>query len=52
MLAKKVADAIVHSGAPATVVLLALVIAAVALAEAAVSLGTRWPVFNHVQHVQ
>jgi ABC-type multidrug transport system fused ATPase/permease subunit len=64
MLAGKVVDAIVHGAAPATVVLLSTVIAAVALAEAAVSLVTRWlsstigeglildlrtAVFDHVQ---
>ena len=66
MLAGKVVNAIVHGGPPATVVLLALVIAAVALAEAAVSLITRWlsstigdglildlrtAVFDHVQRM-
>jgi ABC-type multidrug transport system fused ATPase/permease subunit len=66
MLAGKVINAIVHGGPSATVVLLALVIAAVALAEAAVSLITRWlsstigeglildlrtAVFDHVQRM-
>jgi ABC-type multidrug transport system fused ATPase/permease subunit len=66
LLAGKVVGAIVHRSAPATVVLLATVIAAVALAEAAVSLVTRWlsstigeglildlrtAVFDHVQKI-
>jgi ABC-type multidrug transport system fused ATPase/permease subunit len=66
MLAGKVVDAIVGGGAPAVVVMLALVIAAVAVAEAAVSLVTRWlssnigeglildlrtAVFDHVQRM-
>jgi ABC-type multidrug transport system fused ATPase/permease subunit len=66
LLAGKVVDAIVHGGAPRVVVLLAGVIAAVALAEAAVSLVTRWlsstigeglildlrtAVFDHVQRM-
>ncbi|MBV9088467.1 MAG: ABC transporter ATP-binding protein [Mycobacteriaceae bacterium] len=66
MLAGKVVTAIVHGGPSATVVLLALVIAAVAVAEAAVSLITRWlsstlgeglildlrnAVFDHVQQM-
>jgi ABC-type multidrug transport system fused ATPase/permease subunit len=66
MLAGKVVDAIVGGGAPAVVVMLALVIAAVAVAEAAVSLVTRWlssnigeglildlrtTVFDHVQRM-
>jgi hypothetical protein len=42
VLAGKVVDAIVDGAAPATVVLLATVIAAVALAQAAVSPVTRW----------
>jgi ABC-type multidrug transport system fused ATPase/permease subunit len=66
MLAGKVVDAIVGGGAPAVVVMLALVIAGVAVAEAAVSLVTRWlssnigeglildlrtAVFDHVQRM-
>jgi ABC-type bacteriocin/lantibiotic exporter with double-glycine peptidase domain len=42
MLAGRVVDTIVRGGPAARVVLLALVIAAVALAEAAVCLVTRW----------
>lgn len=64
MLAGKVVDAIVRGGPASTVVVLALVIAVVALAEAGVSLLTRWlsstigeglildlrtAVFDHVQ---
>ncbi len=66
MLAGKVVDAIVRGGPASTVVVLALVIAAVALAEAGVSLVTRWlsstigeglildlrtAVFDHVQRM-
>lgn len=66
MLAGKVVDAIVRGGPAATVILLAVVIAAVALAETAVSLITRWlsstigeglildlrtAVFDHVQRM-
>jgi ABC-type multidrug transport system fused ATPase/permease subunit len=66
MLAGKVVDAIVGGGAPVVVVMLALVIATVAVAEAAVSLVTRWlssnigeglildlrtAVFDHVQRM-
>jgi ABC-type multidrug transport system fused ATPase/permease subunit len=66
MLAGKVVDEIVRGGAPAVVVMLAAVIAAVAFAEAAVSLVTRWlsstigeglildlrtAVFDHVQRM-
>ena len=66
MLAGKVVDAIVRGGPAATVILLAAVIAAVAVAEAAVSLLTRWlsstigeglildlrtAVFDHVQRM-
>ncbi|HZQ34073.1 MAG TPA: ABC transporter ATP-binding protein [Mycobacterium sp.] len=66
LLAGKVVDAIVRGGAASTVVLIALVIAAAALAEAAVSLVTRWlsstigeglildlrtAVFDHVQRM-
>lgn len=66
VLAGKVVDQIVSGGAPAVVVGLAMVIALVALAEAAVSLGTRWlssnigeglildlrtAVFDHVQNM-
>jgi ABC-type multidrug transport system fused ATPase/permease subunit len=66
VLAGKVVDAIVGDGAPAVVVMLALVIAMVAVAEAAVSLVTRWlsstigeglildlrtAVFDHVQRM-
>ncbi|ODQ96647.1 ABC transporter ATP-binding protein [Mycolicibacterium holsaticum] len=64
LLAGKVVDAIVDAGAPRIVVLLAAVIALVAVAEAAVTLVTRWlsshigeglifdlrtAVFDHVQ---
>jgi ABC-type multidrug transport system fused ATPase/permease subunit len=42
LLAGKVLDQIIRGGAARSIVLLALVIAAVALAEAAVSLVTRW----------
>ncbi|MCV6980559.1 ABC transporter ATP-binding protein [Mycolicibacterium pulveris] len=64
LLAGKVVDAIVAGAAPRVVVLLAAVIALVAVAEAAVTLGTRWlssnigeglifdlrtAVFDHVQ---
>src|SRR5829696_863621 len=42
LLAGKVVDQIVRGGAPGVVVMLAGVIAAVAIAEAAVSLMTRW----------
>lgn len=64
LLAGKVIDAIVDGGAPRVVVLLAAVIAVVAVAEAAVTLVTRWlssnigeglifdlrtAVFDHVQ---
>ncbi len=66
MLAGKVVDAIVRGGPAATIVLLAAVIAAVAFAETAVSLVTRWlssnigeglildlrtAVFDHVQRM-
>ncbi len=66
VLAGKVVDEIVGGGAPAVVVMLAAVIAAVAVAEAAVSLVTRWlsstigeglildlrtAVFDHVQRM-
>jgi ABC-type multidrug transport system fused ATPase/permease subunit len=66
MLAGKVVDEIVRGGAPGVVVMLAAVIAAVAIAEAAVSLVTRWlssnigeglildlrtAVFDHVQRM-
>jgi ABC-type multidrug transport system fused ATPase/permease subunit len=66
VLAGKVVDAIVGRGAPGVVVMLAMVIAAVAIAEAAVSLITRWlsstigeglildlrtAVFDHVQRM-
>jgi ATP-binding cassette, subfamily B, bacterial len=66
LLAGKVVDAIVRGGAPAVVVMLAAVIAVVAVAEAAVSLVTRWlssnigeglildlrtSVFDHVQRM-
>ncbi|BBZ30298.1 ABC transporter ATP-binding protein [Mycolicibacterium madagascariense] len=66
VLAGRVVDAIVHGGTPTTVVLLAAVIAAVALAEAATGLLTRWQssqigegmildlrtaVFDHVQRM-
>jgi ABC-type multidrug transport system fused ATPase/permease subunit len=61
-----VVDAIVHNGRPATVVLIAVVIAVVALAEAGIGLLTRWlssnigeglildlrtAVFDHVQRM-
>jgi ABC-type multidrug transport system fused ATPase/permease subunit len=64
MLAGKVVDVIVRGGPPGTVVAIALLIAVVAVAEAAVSLVTRWlsstigeglildlrtAVFDHVQ---
>src|SRR6478672_6712317 len=42
VLAGKVVDTIVRGGAPGVVVMLAAVIAAVAVAETAVSLVTRW----------
>jgi ATP-binding cassette subfamily C protein len=66
LLAGKVIDEIVRGGAPAVIVGLAVVIASVALAEAAVSLGSRWlsstigeglildlrtAVFDHVQRM-
>jgi ABC-type multidrug transport system fused ATPase/permease subunit len=66
VLAGKVVDEIVGGGAPAVVVMLAAVIAAVAVAETAVSLVTRWlsstigeglildlrtAVFDHVQRM-
>ena len=66
VLAGKVVDQIVRGGAPSVVVMLAAVIAAVAIAEAAVSLVTRWlssnigeglildlrtAVFDHVQRM-
>ena len=66
MLAGRVVDEIVGGGAPGVVVMLAAVIAAVAIAEAAVSLVTRWlsstigeglildlrtAVFDHVQRM-
>ena len=66
VLAGKVVDQIVRGGAPAVVVALAAVIAVVAIAEAAVSLVTRWlssnigeglildlrtAVFDHVQRM-
>jgi ABC-type multidrug transport system fused ATPase/permease subunit len=66
MLAGKVVDEIVRGGASGVVVMLAAVIAAVAIAEAAVSLVTRWlssnigeglildlrtAVFDHVQRM-
>ncbi|MCT7657546.1 ABC transporter ATP-binding protein [Mycobacterium deserti] len=66
VLAGKVVDQIVKGGAAGVVVLLAAIIALVALAEAAVSLGTRWlsssigeglildlrtAVFDHVQRM-
>ncbi|TPG35630.1 ABC transporter ATP-binding protein [Mycolicibacterium hodleri] len=66
VLAGRVVDAIVHGGPPTTVVLIASVIAAVALAEAGVGLLTRWlsshigeglildlrtAVFDHVQRM-
>jgi ABC-type multidrug transport system fused ATPase/permease subunit len=66
VLAGRVVDAIVHNGRPATVVLIAVVIAVVALAEAGIGLLTRWlssnigeglildlrtAVFDHVQRM-
>jgi ABC-type multidrug transport system fused ATPase/permease subunit len=66
LMAGRVVDVIVHGGAPSTVVLIASVIAAVALAEAGVGLLTRWlsstigeglildlrsAVFDHVQRM-
>lgn len=66
VLAGRVVDEIVGAGAPAVVVMLAVVIAAVAIGEAAVSLVTRWlsstigeglildlrtAVFDHVQRM-
>ncbi|WP_199254164.1 ABC transporter ATP-binding protein [Mycolicibacterium mengxianglii] len=66
LLAGRVVDEIVRGGAARTVVLLASVIAAVAIAEAAVAMGTRWlsstigeglildlrtAVFDHVQRM-
>jgi len=66
VLAGRVVDAIVHGGLPSTVVLLASVIAAVAVAEAGVGMLTRWlsshigeglildlrtAVFDHVQRM-
>ncbi len=66
VLAGRVVDQIVHGGASGTVVLIALVIAAVALAETATALVTRWlsatigeglildlrtAVFDHVQRM-
>jgi ABC-type multidrug transport system fused ATPase/permease subunit len=66
VLAGRVVDAIVDGGAPATVVAIAVVIAVVALAEAAVGMATRWlsstigeglildlrtAVFDHVQRM-
>ena len=66
VLAGRVVDAIVHGGRPATVIFLASVIAAVALAETGVGLLTRWlsstigeglildlrtAVFDHVQRM-
>jgi ABC-type multidrug transport system fused ATPase/permease subunit len=66
MLAGKVVDEIVGAGAPGVVVMLAAIIATVAVAEAAVSLVTRWlsstigeglildlrtAVFDHVQRM-
>lgn len=66
VLAGKVIDQIVSGGAPHVIVGLAVVIALVALAEAAISLGTRWlssnigeglildlrtAVFDHVQRM-
>jgi ABC-type multidrug transport system fused ATPase/permease subunit len=66
MLAGKVVDEIVRGGVPGVVVMLAAVIAAVAVAEAAISLVTRWlsstigeglildlrtAVFDHVQRM-
>ena len=66
VLAGRVVDAIVHGGAPTTVVVIALIIAAVAVAETAVTMLTRWlsatigeglildlrtAVFDHVQRM-
>ncbi|BBY31868.1 ABC transporter ATP-binding protein [Mycolicibacterium sediminis] len=66
LLAGKVVDAIVNGGAPATVVVIAAIIAAVAFAETAVTMLTRWlsstigeglildlrtAVFDHVQRM-
>lgn len=66
VLAGRVVDAITHGGPASTVLLLAVVIAAVAVAEAAVALVTRWlssnigeglildlrtAVFDHVQRM-
>ncbi|CAN5845307.1 ABC transporter ATP-binding protein [soil metagenome] len=66
LLAGRVVDQIVHSGTAGVIVLLALVIAGVAVAEAAVSMLTRWlsstigeglildlrtAVFDHVQRM-
>jgi ABC-type multidrug transport system fused ATPase/permease subunit len=66
LMAGRVVDVIVHGGAPGTVVLIASVIAAVAVAEAAVGLLTRWlsstigeglildlrsAVFDHIQRM-
>jgi ABC-type multidrug transport system fused ATPase/permease subunit len=52
MLAGRVVEAIVHGGARTTVLLPALVTAAVALAEAAVSLVSRWLSSTIGDHVQ
>lgn len=66
VLAGRVVDAIVHGGAPTTVVAIAVVIAVVAVAEAVVAMFTRWlsstigeglildlrtAVFDHVQRM-
>ena len=66
VLAGRVVDAIVNGGAPATVVVIAIVIAVVAVAETAVAMLTRWlssnigeglildlrtAVFDHVQRM-
>ncbi|MET4428950.1 ABC transporter ATP-binding protein [Mycolicibacterium sp. 624] len=66
VLAGRVVDAIVHGGAPATVVAIAVIIAVVAVAEAVVAMFTRWlsstigeglildlrtAVFDHVQRM-
>lgn len=66
LLAGKVVDAIVNGGAPRTVVVIAAIIAAVAIAETAVTMLTRWlsstigeglildlrtAVFDHVQRM-
>ncbi|MDT5077274.1 MAG: hypothetical protein QOJ80_1911 [Mycobacterium sp.] len=66
LMAGRVVDVIVHGGAPGTVVFIAAVIAAVAVAEAGVGLLTRWlsstigeglildlrsAVFDHVQRM-